>query len=153
MVSEEHIAQLLEKFKKYKPTLFSEALANKVPESRVLIVDTIGQLAFIYKYATVAYIGGGFGAGIHNILEAAAYGLPVIFGPNYMKFNEAVELIGLGAAFSVQNADECLEVFDSLLGNKEESAELGRVSKEYVKENGGATEKIIAKTREYISNY
>ena len=80
VVSEEHIQQLLEKFKIYKPTLFSEGVSNNFLGSRVLIIDTIGQLAFIYRYATVAYIGGGFGAGIHNILEAATYGVPVIFG-------------------------------------------------------------------------
>lgn len=152
VVSEEHIQQLLEKFKIYKPTLFSEGVSNNFSGSRVLIIDTIGQLAFIYKYATVAYVGGGFGAGIHNILEAATYGIPVIFGPIHQKFNEAIELIGLGAAFPIQNAEECVEVFNGLIENKEECREVGRIAQAYVQKNGGATAIILSKTREYLSN-
>ena len=67
----------------------------------MVIVNTIGHLSHLYRYGTLAYIGGGFGKGIHNILEAATYGLPVIFGPNYRKFSEAVELIERGGAFAV----------------------------------------------------
>ena len=152
IVSEEHIQQLLEKFSSFKPILFSTIGDKIFSSSRVLIIDTIGQLAFIYRYATLAYIGGGFGAGIHNILEAATYGLPVIFGPIYDKFNEAVELTELGAAFPIQNSKECIEYCESLINNKEQGIAAGKIAKEYVIKNGGATSKIIAKTREYISS-
>lgn len=152
VVNEEHSKELLEKFRLLNPVLYSTAKPDMFSNSRVLIIDTIGQLSFIYKYANIGYIGGGFGAGIHNILEAATYGIPVIFGPIYQKFNEAIELIELGAAFPVQNADECIEVFSSLSGNKTECLQAGNIAKEYVKKNGGATEKIIAKTHEYLFN-
>jgi len=152
IVSEEHIQQLLEKFKMYKPALFSEGGSNNFSGSRVLFIDTIGQLAFIYRYAAVAYIGGGFGVGIHNILEAATYGIPVIFGPTYQKFNEAIELIGLGAAFPIQNAEECAEVFNGLIENKEECMEAGKIAHEYVQKNGGASAIILSKTRDYLTS-
>jgi 3-deoxy-D-manno-octulosonic-acid transferase len=150
IVSEDHINELLQKFSSFNPILFSAARAKDFVKNRVLIINTIGKLSFIYRYANIAYIGGGFGSGIHNTLEAATYGLPVIFGPNYQKFNEAVELVELGAAFPVHNADECFEVFDSLTGNRTECLQAGNFAKEYVEKKGGATSKIIAKTREYI---
>lgn len=150
MVGEEHISELLEKFRAFQPVLYSSAETADVSSSRVLIIDTIGQLAYIYRYASIAYVGGGFGAGIHNILEAATYGVPVIFGPNYQRFNEAVELIGLGAAFPVEDAEKCKEVFNAFAGNKEECRMAGKIAHEYVEKNAGATSRIIAKTREYI---
>ncbi|HEY9114601.1 MAG TPA: glycosyltransferase N-terminal domain-containing protein [Bacteroidales bacterium] len=150
MVDEEHLKQILDEFKQFNPVLFSSTESTNYSKSRVLVIDTIGQLGYIYKYATLAYVGGGFGAGIHNILEAATYGLPVIIGPIYSKFNEAIELIELGAAFPVQNIEECSEVFNSLTGNREECHEAGKIARDYVLKNAGATAKIIAKTREYL---
>ena len=84
--------------------LFSELTPENAASANVLIVNGIGYLSHLYQYATIAYIGGGFGAGIHNILEAAAFGKPVIFGPNYEKFKEANELIEKGGAFSISNS-------------------------------------------------
>jgi len=117
--------------------LFSKANNTNIKNSNVLIIDSIGILSNIYKYGNLAYIGGGFGAGIHNILEAVAFGLPVVFGPNYQKFKEANELIELEGAKSISNYSE-LETgilsfidFDS------------SISKNYIKNNAGATEIII----------
>jgi len=110
--------------------------------SRVLIIDTIGILAQIYQYGNAAFIGGGFGKGIHNTLEAAAWGLPVFFGPKFEKFKEARDLVKLGAAFSIDRSEN----WDQLplpFGWKE----LGQGAKKYVEKNQGAT-KIILKNLE-----
>lgn len=110
-----------------------------------LIIDNIGMLSRLYYYATIAYVGGGFGSdGLHNILEAAVYGKPVIFGPEYEKNFEAVELIRCGGALSIENALELEGVLNKLLNNAEELKALGEAAKSYVYENRGATEKIMA---------
>ena len=101
--------------------LFSTANQQNIHDKNVLIIDSIGLLSSIYKYGKIAYIGGGFGVGIHNILEAVAFGVPVIFGPNYKKFNEAKDLIALGGANSISNFEELeqginhFEEFDSTI--------------------------------------
>jgi 3-deoxy-D-manno-octulosonic-acid transferase len=111
--------------------------------SPVLIVNTIGLLSRLYRYATIAYIGGGFGKGIHNTLEAAVYGKPIVFGPVFHKFKEASDLIGAGGAFTVSNQNECSEVVSRLLGDPVLAANAGAVSRDYVYSNRGATKKII----------
>ncbi|HTE02018.1 MAG TPA: glycosyltransferase N-terminal domain-containing protein [Mucilaginibacter sp.] len=115
---------------------------------QILIIDNIGMLSSIYQYAEIAYIGGGFGAGIHNTLEAAAFGLPVIFGPNYDKFKEAKELIALQAGFSISNDVELEKVFVLLTGDEPRYQALREKTRNYVKEHTGATETIM----EYISS-
>ena len=101
-----------------------------------IVVDTIGLLSSIYRYANVAYIGGGFGVGIHNTLEAAVWNVPVVFGPNYQKFREARELIAIGGAFSIQHYELLEAQFDSLLKDKK----AGKTAGNYVKNNTGATD-------------
>ena len=119
--------------------LFSKSTEQNIFTSNVLIIDSIGILSHIYSYGSIAYIGGGFDSGIHNILEAVTFGLPVIFGPNYKKFNEANELIALGGAISIANYQELnlaikhYNIFDST------------VSTNYIKNYSGAT-KIILET-------
>ena len=93
--------------------LFSTSNTENINSNNVLIMDSIGILSSIYQYANIAYIGGGFGSGIHNILEAVTFGLPVIFGPNYQKFNEATKLIALGGAKSISNYTELTLAIDS----------------------------------------
>ncbi|MET4083514.1 3-deoxy-D-manno-octulosonic-acid transferase [Pedobacter sp. UYP30] len=105
----------------------------------VLIIDNIGMLSSLYQYGKIAYIGGGFGAGIHNTLEAAAFGLPVIFGPKYKKFQEAKDLIAIGAAKSIDNNAELTHAFTHFAKNKECSA----AAKDYVAKNKGATKTIV----------
>jgi 3-deoxy-D-manno-octulosonic-acid transferase len=111
--------------------------------AKVLIVDTVGLLSSIYHYGEIAYIGGGFGKGIHNVLEAAVYGLPVFFGPNYGKFNEAKELIEAAAAFSIQSSNELEKYLNPLLNNKIEREKAAIAAKNYVLEMAGATRKIL----------
>lgn len=108
-----------------------------------LIIDNIGMLSSLYQYGEVAYIGGGFGAGIHNTLEAAAFGLPVIFGPNYQKFKEARDLISLNLGFSIAGADELENVFTQLTQDENALDAVGQKIKEYVRDNTGATEMIM----------
>lgn len=106
----------------------------------VLIIDNIGMLSRLYRYAHITYIGGGFNkSGIHNTLEAAVWGRPVIFGPNYQKFREARELIKEGAAFSYTTEEELETTIDTLLSNEKAYANAGSAAGKYVQQNGGAT--------------
>ena len=110
---------------------------------QVMIIDTIGILSAIYNYADVAYVGGGFGAGIHNTLEPATYGIPLAFGPRYAKFREACQLIEYGAARSVSSAEEFAAWFESMLTDESLRAKAGAAAKAYTQSNLGATDLIL----------
>ena len=118
---------------------YTEATETNVQTTNCLVVDTIGLLSSIYRYGHVAYIGGGFGVGIHNTLEAAVWNVPVVFGPMYEKFREARDLIAIGGAFSIPDSETLEEKLDALL--KDEKA--GVIAGEYVKQNTGATKLIL----------
>ncbi|MFC3560649.1 3-deoxy-D-manno-octulosonic acid transferase [Pedobacter jamesrossensis] len=127
-------------------TLFPQAIKfsewgsqSSKPQSQVLIIDNIGMLSSLYQYGKLAYIGGGFGAGIHNTLEATAFGLPVIFGPKYHKFQEAKDLIKIAAAKSISTTEELITAFEYFNQNESSSA----AAKNYVEEKKGATEVIL----------
>lgn len=109
---------------------------------RVIIIDNIGMLSSLYQYARIAYIGGGFGVGIHNTLEAAAYGIPVIFGPNFQKFLEAKALIRNGGGHSIDNLDE-LRTIIKKLNYPELYERASNASRDYVAHNKGATRVIL----------
>lgn len=130
--------------------LYSGCDENSVQDFRVLIVDCIGKLSYLYRYADVAYIGGGFGAGIHNTLEAAAYQIPVIFGPNYKKFNEAVEILKSDAGFSISNQVQLNEVIENLLQNDFYDLIKSNCGS-FVKSNIGAVDIITLKIKELNS--
>ncbi len=121
-----------------------------VKDTNILIIDTIGLLSRLYRYADIAYIGGGFGAGIHNTLEAAAYGCPVIFGPNYEKFKEAVELIELGGAFSITDAKQLDELFVKFESEADARQKAAEIAGKYVEENQGATALILGELDKII---
>ncbi len=108
-------------------------------DADVLVVNTIGVLSSVYQYGQVAYIGGGFGVGIHNTLEAAAWGMPVVFGPNYHKFQEAKELIECGAGQSIKNYEECARALDEFFEKNEVAS---KAAAEYVASHTGATDVI-----------
>jgi 3-deoxy-D-manno-octulosonic-acid transferase len=115
---------------------------NTIPN--VLIIDNIGMLSQLYHYATVCYIGGAFGDdGVHNVLEAAVYSRPVVFGPVYDKYIEAVELIDNGGGFSVENALELEELLNQLLQKEELYRQSSVLAGSYVKQKAGATQNII----------
>jgi 3-deoxy-D-manno-octulosonic-acid transferase len=113
-------------------------------DTRVLVIDNIGMLSKLYHYATVTYIGGGFGKGIHNTLEAAVYGKPVLFGPRYEKFREAKDLIATGAAVSVTDVNALTTKMDEWLNKPESLSLAGKAASDYVISEAGATEKIMS---------
>lgn len=114
-------------------------------EASLMIIDTVGILSSVYRYGSVAYIGGGFGKGIHNTLEAATWGMPLLFGPNYEAFAEAVDLVKLGAATSVSNFDELHAVFTALAEEEGSCALWGPIAESYVRSRAGATRIIMAR--------
>ena len=109
----------------------------------ILIIDNIGMLSRLYKYAYITYVGGGFGKGIHNTLEAAVYGKPVLFGPVYHKFNEASDLISVGGAISINNTGDCIQAIQNLLQDEKLYLSSSESARRYVYSNKGATEKIL----------
>ena len=142
-IDEKHLSSIEEEFSGMC-LRYSKANENNVKEAKVLIIDNIGMLSSLYQYGAIAFIGGGFGKGIHNILEAATFGLPVIFGPNYHKFVEAKELIKLGGAFSINDISE-FEKTMSLLSDEQVLKTASQISRMYVQGRVGATDKILAK--------
>lgn len=133
----------LEKLLKKPSIRFSMATKSNIHQYQVLIIDSIGLLSSVYRYGKFAYIGGGFGVGIHNILEAATFGLPVIFGPNYQKFREARDMVELGAALPVNTYIDLQNVISGLLNNSKMLDELSQRSRDYVNKNRGATQLIL----------
>ena len=131
--------------------LFSSEVArfsgftDRSADARILIIDNIGMLSSAYRYASIAEIGGGFGKGIHNVLEAACWGIPVLFGPNHKKFREAVELLSLDGARSFSSFEEFSEIIDNWLSDKNEYSKSAGNALKYVRENTGATGKILSK--------
>ncbi len=128
---------------KKEPLLFSQATPANIDHHDVLIVDTVGLLSSLYRYGTNAYIGGGFGVGIHNILEAATYGLPVFFGPNYHKFREACQLVEAGAAFPVTSTESFREQVLKVTRDERLYRNVSQIASDYVKKNQGATQAIL----------
>jgi len=124
--------------------IFSRLTEENVETAQVLVIDGIGYLSHLYQYATIAYIGGGFGAGIHNILEAAAFGKPVIFGPRYDKFREAVELIEAGGAFSIDNFEQLNNRTIELLEDDRLRHKSSDICSIYIRDKKGATEIILS---------
>ncbi len=112
------------------------------PGCRTLLVDRMGYLSRLYRYATITYVGGGFGSGIHNTLEAAAWGKPVIFGPNHARFAEAQGLIEAGAGYTVKNAEELRQLLQRFLDDADALARASQAAQRYVTERTGATERI-----------
>ena len=156
-IDEENLADIQKKL--YGAVLYSSladgswAMNQKASASNgiknVLIIDNIGMLSKLYRYATICYVGGGFGKdGVHNVLEAAVYGKVVIFGPVYDKYLEAVELIACGGAYSITCAIELEQVINQLLADEMLLKKNGEASKKYVSSKAGATKKIIGYIQE-----
>jgi len=122
---------------------YTNLTESELPQTDVVIVDTIGILSSLYQYAKVAYIGGGFGKGIHNTLEAATFGLPVIFGPKYQKFQEAIDLVATEAAFPIHDYASFDAVLSNLLDDPQLLSTSGESARKLVMDNLGATEQIL----------
>ncbi|MDL2230796.1 3-deoxy-D-manno-octulosonic acid transferase, partial [Bacteroidales bacterium OttesenSCG-928-L19] len=142
-IDNKHIQEIEHLFKEFNTIRYSKIKETNLEQYQVLIVDTIGLLSKLYRYGRVAYIGGGFETGLHNILEAVVFGIPVFFGTKYQKFNEAVTLVNRRGAFSVNNSHEMLQKMLFFDSNQEEYKKVGYLCRKYVEENLGATEKVI----------
>lgn len=143
VINKEHINGIKSLFSGEKIICFSERENQNLAEYNLLIIDTIGLLSRIYRYADVAMVGGGFETGLHNTLEAAVYGIPVFFGPHYAKFNEAIELVRREGGFSVQNADEMRQIMSRFHSDPAFYQHTCQVCFDFVKENLGACDKIL----------
>lgn len=141
-ITESHL-QELEKIFPQSTVYLSRATQTMLVESKCLIIDRIGLLSKLYRYADIAYIGGGFGAGIHNILEAAVYGKPIVFGPNYHKFKEAVDLVAREGAYSVSSPKYLPEKLELLLMDSRRLQVSGQKAAAYVNDHIGATDRIM----------
>ena len=129
-----------------KPAIsFSKVSESEIDRFQVLIIDSVGLLSSLYRYGNIAYIGGGFGVGIHNILEAATFGLPVIFGPNYKRFKEAVDLTSEGGSVSISNFIELRQALNNLIEDENALKNASEICKNYVAKNVGSTKVIIKK--------
>lgn len=143
VIDENHLVEIISKLK--RPYVrYTRADERNVQKADCLIIDCFGLLSSIYRYGEVAYIGGGFGVGIHNTLEAAVYGISVVFGPKYQKFMEAKQLIEAQGAFSISNYEELGSLFDRFLTDEHFHRETGSNAGFYVTNNAGATDKVLS---------
>ncbi len=149
-INTEHIAEIQNKFKDFNPVLYSEITGSVPDNSRVLIINTLGLLSYLYRFGRLAYVGGGFGVGIHSLPEAAVYGLPVIFGPNYQHFREAHDLLENGGGFTISDKNSFRRTVDMLLHDTEKYQQASRAAADYVEQQSGATFKAMEKIKEYL---
>ncbi|MBO4805119.1 MAG: 3-deoxy-D-manno-octulosonic acid transferase [Paludibacteraceae bacterium] len=142
-IHESHIEDIVSKLK--RPYVrYSKTTPEEAAKADCLIIDCFGLLSSIYRYGEVAYVGGGFGVGIHNILEAAVYGMPVVFGPNYHKFREAVEMVKVGGAFPVNDGNDFSRVMDDLMEVDSDSFQRASAeARQFVSNNCGATDAVL----------
>lgn len=141
-IKEEHIAKIEGALQK-KALRYTERRDRDLGDYQVLILDTIGLLNKVYSYAEVAFVGGGFATGLHNTLEPAVHGIPVIIGPNYEDFREAVELVGLGGLFPVAQGEGFRAVMEGFKGDAGLLERSGQINRDYVKARAGATHRIL----------
>lgn len=142
VINDLHLVEIIKKLK--RPYVkYSKANMENISKADCVIIDCFGLLSSIYRYGEVAYIGGGFGVGIHNILEAAVYGMPVVFGPKFDKFKEAKELIANKGGYTIKNYEQMSTLFDRFITDKEFLKATGNIAGNYVSSNAGATEKIL----------
>lgn len=135
-------AELLKTFEGFKTICYSEMDGKNLADYDVLIIDTIGLLSKVYKYSTISYVGGAFKTGLHNILEAAVFGVPLFYGPHYDHFNEAVTLVKLKGAFSINNASEMMAVVQHFNDDPAYYESTCQICRGYVEENIGAVDAI-----------
>ena len=134
--------EVKETFAAYKTAFYTTMNESQLADMQVLVIDTIGILSRLYQYSTVSYVGGAFKTGLHNTLEAAVYGRPLFFGPNYDHFNEAVNLVERKGALSVNNADEMAAIMSKFEQNPEYYTQTCDICQQYVAQNAGAADII-----------
>ena len=151
VIGESHLEQIMSLLEGRKVVRYTQIEADDavtLGEAEVLIIDCFGLLSSIYKYGDVAYIGGGFGVGIHNLPEAAVWNLPVIFGPNHQKFQEANELKACGGGIAIEGKEDFQRVMDAFMASEDEMKRAADAAGHYVSSHSGATEKLLKLLRE-----
>ncbi len=144
VISENHLYQIEAKLE--RPSVrYSDADERSVVRAGVLLIDGYGLLSSIYRYGNIAYVGGGFGVGIHNVLEAAVYGMPVLIGPNNKAFREAQALLSLGGCIEVRNQEDLDRAVDTLLSDGEAMRKASEACRTYIYSNAGASDIIFKK--------
>ena len=144
VISEEHLQQIEKILEGRKVVRYTEAAVDSVADAEVLIINCFGLLSSIYRYADVTYVGGGFGVGIHNTLEAAVWDVPVIFGPNNQRFQEAQGLKACGGGLEIHSADDFQRIMQHFIKEPASMKEAGRQSGQFVEQMTGATRKILS---------
>ena len=132
-----------------KAVRFTEAGAQDLQKAKILILDTVGYLTKVYYYADIAYVGGAMGnTGLHNILEPATFGVPIIIGKNFADFPEAVKLLDLAGLYAVDSAAGFTEIMTKMLADEKFRSQTGMICEHYINSNTGATAKIMDKIQE-----
>ena len=146
-INQSHLNSIRQLFSEQKICFYSTTTDQELQESKVLVIDNIGLLSSIYRYADIAFIGGGFGKkGLHNTLEAAAFGMPVLFGPNnHQKYPESIQLIENGSAFVIHNTSDFNDLFLEFIRDDTKHKSVSALSKRFIEENTGASEIILSK--------
>lgn len=142
VIGEDHLAYILDKLQ-MKAVRYTQATEQSAAEARCLIIDCFGLLSTIYRYGEIAYVGGGFGVGIHNVPEAAVWGVPVLFGPNNKRFHEAQDLLACKGSFEVTDYDSFNTIISRLISDDKFRHQCGEASANYVKSRSGATDIIM----------
>ena len=142
VVNDSHLKEIESKLQR-SSIRYTKATEENVQQADCLIIDCYGLLSSIYRYGEISYIGGGFGVGIHNVLEAAVYGIPVIFGPNNKKFREAQHLLANKGGFEINSYEDFEQLMNKFLGDEAYLNQSGKAAGDYVKGNAGAMEKIM----------
>lgn len=147
VIAEEHLKLILSLIKGKKVVRYTQTTPEEAAEADVLIIDCFGLLSSMYNYGDVAYIGGGFGVGIHNTLEAAVWNMPVIFGPNNKKFQEAQGLLKSGGGFEINTYDDFSSLMGSLMNDETFLKQAGDKAGAFVAHLAGATDKVLASVK------
>ena len=142
VVNDSHLKEIESKLQR-SCVRYTKATEENVLQADCLIIDCYGLLSSIYRYGEISYIGGGFGVGIHNVLEAAVYGIPVIFGPNNKKFREAQHLLANKGGFEINSYEDFEQLMNKFLSDEAYLKQSGKAAGDYVKGNAGAMEKIM----------
>ena len=142
VIGEDHLSYILDKLQ-MKAVRYTQATEQSAAEARCLIIDCFGLLSTIYRYGEIAYVGGGFGVGIHNVPEAAVWGVPVLFGPNNKRFQEAQDLLACKGSFEVTDYDSFNTIISRLISDDKFRHQCGEASANYVKRRSGATDIIM----------
>ena len=142
VIGDEHLRQILSKLKR-KTVLYTDTTPEEAASADCLVINCFGLLSSIYRYGEVAYVGGGFGVGIHNVLEAAVWGMPVIFGPNNKNFQEALGLLDAGGGFEINDDEDFVKIMDQLISDRQMLCSSSEKAGTFVNGQAGATRKVM----------